>query len=99
LFLLAAELKASAGGSRDTVRVEVLIYSPVTRTTSSKVVIVRQQSPSRLIEKRVDLLAPYSGEFVQKLVDAVTAFEIVDQRLHRHPGAYEDGGTTQDLGV
>jgi hypothetical protein len=60
---------------------------------------VRQQSLGRLMKERVDLLTAYAGKVVQKFVDAIAAFEIVDECLYRHSGADEHRCSTQDLGV
>jgi len=54
---------------------------------------------SCLLKEPGDLLTANAGKVVQKLVEAIAAFEIIDQRLDRHPGAYEDWGSAQDLGV
>jgi len=46
-----------------------------------------------------DLLTRDRRESIEKLLDAVISFQIVDQIPQRHPGTNEDGRTAKDFWI
>lgn len=58
-----------------------------------------QDAVASLLERRDGLLPPHRGELTQKLIQGVTAFEVVEERLDGHASADKDGRPAQDLGV
>lgn len=58
-----------------------------------------QQEILSHIERGDGLLAPDTWEVGQELVQRIARLEILDQCLHRDPGADENEGPTHDLGV
>jgi hypothetical protein len=53
----------------------------------------------RLLERSDDNFSRNGGEVVKKLIERVTAFDVVDERLHRYPRANKYRRTAQDVGV
>src|SRR2546430_3128953 len=51
------------------------------------------------LQCRNRLVASDTGEVVQKLVQGIACFEIVVERLDRHPSAHEDWSSAEDVGV
>jgi hypothetical protein len=61
----------------------------------------RQPLPMRasVLQCRDGLLAPHGWELMQELLETVTGFEIVEQRLNRDARSHEDRGAAQPLWV
>src|SRR3972149_8302383 len=66
---------------------------------SSRRTRTSQQRSAREVESGDRLVAPHGWELTQELVERIAAFEIVEQRLHRHARADEDGRAAKNLGV
>lgn len=58
-----------------------------------------QECLGRLLQEADGLLALDAGKVLQKVVQRVAGFQVVEQRSHGHAGADEDRRTAEDLGV
>ena len=53
----------------------------------------------RGFQGRDRLLARDGREVIQELVEAVAAFQIIDEIAQRYPRAYEDRSASEDFGI
>src|SRR4051794_40498096 len=51
------------------------------------------------VEERLCLLPAYTREAFEEVVQGIPSAQVSDQRVHRHPGSGEHGGTSQHFGV
>ena len=51
----------------------------------------------RQLQHGYGVVARHAGKLIQELIQRVTRLEIIDEALHRHPGAGEDGGSPETI--
>jgi hypothetical protein len=56
-------------------------------------------SLARLLKNRNGDFPFHAGEVLEKLIEGVTAFEVVEQTLDRYPRASENRHTALNLGI
>ena len=66
---------------------------------SSSSTRVGDQVGFRLLEGSNSNFSRDRGEVVKKLIQRMTTFDIVDERMHRNARANENRGAAQDVGV
>jgi hypothetical protein len=59
----------------------------------------REHAFFSFFEKGDDLVAPNAGKILQKLVNRIAAFEVIDQVLDRHAGAGKARRAAHDFGI
>src|SRR5215831_9678442 len=68
-------------------------------THSSSSTRIGDQMCFGLLDGRNRKVPADGGEIIKKLIKRVTAFDVVDERLHGHTRAHKHWRATQDLGV
>src|SRR5436305_13251768 len=68
-------------------------------THSSSSTRMGDQHRLRQLENSDGLLTAYRRKMIQEGIERLSALEVVEKRLHRHPGAYEDRSASEDLGI
>src|SRR4051794_16057937 len=68
-------------------------------THSSSSTRMGDQHRLRQLENGYGLLAADRRKMIQERIERLSALEVVEKRLHRHPGPYEDGSASEDLGI
>src|SRR5262245_41808432 len=74
-------------------------FRSVRGTHSSSSTRIGDQKCLGLLEGRNNNIAADGWEIVKKLIKRVTAFDVVDEGLHRHASAHKHWRATQDLRV
>ena len=58
-----------------------------------------EQHLLRQLQHGDGLIAAHRREILEKFIEGITGFEIIEQRLHRHTSADEDGRAAENLGI